>query len=95
MGVSSVTVAYLIHYDSLLQNVKDIITKCDKSLLQNASGFFISKCDSFITECGSYCNLRRFYYKMRQFLQNAAVERLYWKLSYKMLAIAFQVIYVT
>ena len=39
----------MIHYDSLLQNVTDIvtkcnsyfITKCDRSLLQNASGFFL------------------------------------------------------
>ena len=29
MGVNSVTVSYLICYDSLLQNVTDIITKCD------------------------------------------------------------------
>ena len=46
-GVNSVTVSYLIHYDSLLQNATNIITKCDsyfirkcdRSLLQNASGF--------------------------------------------------------
>ena len=48
----------MIHYDSLLQNATDIITKYDscfitnydRSLLQNASGF---------------------YYKMRQLFQNA------------------------
>ena len=46
-GVNSVTVSYLIHYDSLLQKATDIITncdsyfitKCDRSLLQNASDF--------------------------------------------------------
>ena len=48
-GVNAVTVLYLIHYDSLLQNVTGIITrcgsyfilKCDRSLLQNASGFLL------------------------------------------------------
>ena len=42
-------VSYLIHYDSLLQNAEDIstkcdsyfITKCDRSLLQHASGFLL------------------------------------------------------
>ena len=42
-----VTVSYLAHYDTLFLNVTDIITKCDsnfnkkcdKRLLQNASGF--------------------------------------------------------
>ena len=29
LGINSVTVSYLIHYDSLLQNARDIITKCD------------------------------------------------------------------
>ena len=46
---SSVTVSYLIHHDSLLQNATDIITKsdsylitkCGRSLLQNASGFLL------------------------------------------------------
>ena len=48
-GVNSVTVSYLIHYDSLLQNAADIIikcdsyfiTKCNRSLLQNTSGFLL------------------------------------------------------
>ena len=48
-GVNSVTVSYLIHYDSLLQNATNIITKCDnyfitkrdRSLLQNALGFLL------------------------------------------------------
>ena len=30
-------VSYLVHYDTLLQNVAHIITKCD--------GYFITKCD--------------------------------------------------
>ena len=48
-GINGVTVPNLIHYDSLLQHATDIITKCDsyfvtkydRSLLQNASGFLL------------------------------------------------------
>ena len=48
-GVNSVTVSDLIHYDSLLQNATNIITKCDnyfitkrdRSLLQNVLGFLL------------------------------------------------------
>ena len=44
-----VMVSYLVHCDTLLQNATDIIitcksyfiTKCDKSLSQNASGFLL------------------------------------------------------
>ena len=42
-GVNSVTVSYLIRYDSLLQNATDVITKCD----------------SFIIKCDSYYKMRR------------------------------------
>ena len=83
-GVNSVTVSYLIRYDSLLQNATDVITKCDsyfitkcdKSLLQYTSGFLlqnvtvITNCDDFITKCGSY-------YKMRRLLQIATVQTVY------------------
>ena len=49
LGVNSVMVSYLIPHDSLLQNATDIITKwdsyfitkCDRSVLQNASGFLL------------------------------------------------------
>ena len=37
LGVNSVTVSYLIHYDSLLQNATHIIAKCDS--------YFITNCD--------------------------------------------------
>ena len=37
LGVNSATIPYLINYDSLLQNATDIITKCDS--------YFITKCD--------------------------------------------------
>ena len=57
--VDSVTVSYLSRYDSLLQNVSDIITKCDS--------YFIAKCDSFITKCDSY-------YKMRRLLQIETIQ---------------------
>ena len=87
-GVSSVTVSCLIHYNRLLQNATDIITKCDsyfipkcdRSLLQIASGFFlqnatvllqnltvITYCDDFITKYDSY-------HKMRPLIQIATVQ---------------------
>ena len=88
LSVDSVTVPYLIRYDSLLQNATDIIAKydscfikkCDRSLLQNASGFLLrnatdllqnatgnTNSDNFITKCDSY-------YKMRRLLQIATVQ---------------------
>ena len=82
MGVNSVTISYLINYNSLLQNATDIITKCDsyfvtkydRSLLQNASGFLVQNAtvitnwDDFIIMCDSN-------YKMRRLLQIATVQR--------------------
>ena len=75
-----VTVSYLVHYEILLQNATEIITKCDKSLLQNALGILfqnatvllqnvtvVTKCVDFITNCNSY-------YKMRRLLQNALIH---------------------
>ena len=75
LGVNSVTVSYLIHYDRLLQNATDIITKCDS--------YFIKKCDRRLLQnvSGFYCKMRRFYYrmgqllKMRHLLQIATVYR--------------------
>ena len=73
LGINSVTVSYLIRYDSLLQNAADIITKYERSILQNESGFLlqnttvllqnatvITNSDNFIRKCDSY-------YKMRQY----------------------------
>ena len=57
LNINSVTVSYLIHYDSLLQNAIDIITKCDRmrqKFITKCIGFFITKCGSFITKCDSY-----------------------------------------
>ena len=87
-GVNSVTVSYLIHYDSSLQNATDITIKCDsyfitkhdRILLQNKSGFLLENAtvllqnvtvitnrDDFITKCDSY-------YKMWRLLQIAIVQ---------------------
>ena len=49
LGVNGVTVLYLIRYNSLLKNATDIITKrdsyfitkCDRNLQQNVSGFLL------------------------------------------------------
>ena len=66
LGVNSVTVSYLIHYDGLVQKATDIITKCDRSLFQNASGFLLqnatvfTNCDDFITKCDVYYKLRQY-----------------------------------
>ena len=69
LGFNSVMVSYLIHYDGFLQNATDItkcdsyfITKCDKSLLQNKSGF--------------YYKMQRFCCKMQQLLQITRVQLL-------------------
>ena len=66
-GVSSVTVSDLIRYDSLLQNATDVITKCDsyfvtkhdRSVLQNLSGFLLQNAIVLLQNA-----------KMRQLLQN-------------------------
>ena len=73
-GVNSVTVSYLIRYDSLLQNATDVITKCDsyfitkrdRSLLQYAPGFLLQNA-TVITKCDNY-------YKMRLLLQMTTVH---------------------
>ena len=74
LGASSVTVSYLIHYDSLLQNVTDIITKCNSYFITKCFRFFIRKCDSFIIKCDSYYKLRPFHSKMRRLLQITTVQ---------------------
>ena len=79
LEVNSVTVSYLILYDSLLQNAADIITKsdgyfiikCDRSLLQNVSSFILQNATEVY-----YKMHQVFYYKMRQLLQIATVQGL-------------------
>ena len=58
LGVNSVTVSYLIRYESLLQNATDIFTNATANLLQNMSKVY-------------YKMRQVFYYKMRQLLQIA------------------------
>ena len=79
--VNSVTVSYLIHYDSLLQNATDIttkcgsyfITKCDRRLLQNASDFLLQNARVILQNVTVIINYDDFitkcnsYYKMRRF----------------------------
>ena len=86
--VNSVTVSYLIHYGSLLQNATDIITKCDsyfitkcgRCLLQDASGFLLQNATVFlqnatvITKCLDFITKCDSFYKMRRLLQIATVQ---------------------
>ena len=81
LGVNSVTLSYLIRYDSLLQNPTDIITrcdsyfitKCDRSLLRNASGFRLQNATvllqnvSAIVNCGNFITKYDVYYKLRKY----------------------------
>ena len=70
---NSVTVSYMICFDSLLQNLTDIITKCDsyfiaksdRSLLQNASGSLLQNA-AVITNCDNFITKYNVYYKLRQ-----------------------------
>ena len=67
LGVNSITVSYLIHYDSLLQNATDIntkcdsyfITKCDRCLFQNSSGFLLQNA-TVITKSVVYYKMVRY-----------------------------------
>ena len=81
LGVTSVTVSYLIHHGSLLQNATDgitkcgsyFITKCDRSLLQNASGFLL-QISTIITNCNNFITKSNRYYKTRRLLEIATVH---------------------
>ena len=67
-GVNSITVSYLIRYDSLLQNATDVIRKCNsyfitkwtRSLLQNMTGFLLQNVIvllqnvTVITKCNNF-----------------------------------------
>ena len=73
LGVNSATVSYLIRYDSLLQNLLDVITKCDRNLLQNASGFLLQNA-TVIANCGDFIAKCDRYYKMQRLLQITTVH---------------------
>ena len=62
------TASYFVCYDTLLQNVTDIIRKCDDS-------YFITKCDKSLMQNVSffYYKMRQFYYKTRQLLQRKTI----------------------
>ena len=91
LGATSVTVLYLAHYDSLLQNATDVITKCDscfitkcdRSLLQNASGFLLQNTTvllqnaTVITNCNDFITKCDSYYKLRRLLQIAIIQSPY------------------
>ena len=78
----------MIHYDSLLQNATVIIIKCDsyfirkcnRSLLQNPSGFLLQNATvllqntTVITKYDDFTTKRDSYYKMRRLLQIATVQ---------------------
>ena len=82
LGVNSVAVSYLIHYDCLLPNATDFIKtcesyfikKCDRNLLQNTSDFLLQN-TAVLLQNVSYYKLRRFYYKMRRLLQISTVQQ--------------------
>ena len=61
-------VSYLIHYERLLQNVADIITKCD-SFITKCDSYFITKCDRSLLQNASVFLLQN----ATVLLQNATV----------------------
>ena len=73
LGVNSVTVSYLIHYDSLLQNSTEVYCKMRQDFYYKMRQFFlqnatiITNYNNFITKCDSY-------YKVRRLLQIATVH---------------------
>ena len=73
LGVNSVTVSYLIHYDSLLQNSTEVYWKMRQDFYYKMRQFFlqnatiITNYNNFITKCDSY-------YKVRRLLQIATVH---------------------
>ena len=70
LGINSVTVSYLIRYDSLLQNAADIITNWGTILLD-----IITNATEVYYKIGQvlYYKMRQFYYKMQQLLQVATI----------------------
>ena len=48
-----VVVSYLVHYNTLLQNTTDIITKCDSVFLKTRQFYMRLQNATFITKCVS------------------------------------------
>ena len=64
LGVNSgFSIIFLELWNFITTYDRCFITKCNKGLLENVSGFLLQKCDSFITKYDSH-------YKMRSLLQN-------------------------
>ena len=86
LGVNSVTVSYLIHYNSLLKKCDRyyykmrqlFYHKMQQKFIPKCLRFFITKCNNSITKCNSNYRLWRFYYKMRCLLQIAMVNIYSW-----------------
>ena len=71
LGVNRVTVSYLIHYDSLLQNATaTLLQKCDRSLLQKVSGFLLQNTTVFLQNVAvvTNCNITGRITKLGAFL---------------------------
>ena len=56
-------------YDTLLQNVTDVITKCDRTLSQNTSGFLTkkNKKNTILLQNATFVAKCDLYYKFRQY----------------------------
>ena len=67
-GVNSVTVSCLIHYDSLLQNATDIITKCDRYYYKIWQQFYYGMRQMLLQNVTTILlrNAAEIYYKFRQ-----------------------------
>ena len=86
LGVNSVTVSYLIHYNSLLKKCDRyyykmrqlFYHKMQQKFIPKCLRFFITKCNNSVTKCDSNYRLWRFYYKMRCLLQIAMVNIYSW-----------------
>ena len=50
---TALMVLYLVHYDTLLQNAAVTTIKSDSYFITKCFRLFITKCDSFITQCDS------------------------------------------
>ena len=74
-------VSYLVHYKTVLHNATDIITKCDsyfitkcgKTLSQNASGFSLQNATVLLQNAAVITNVS-ILLQVRQVLQNALVQ---------------------
>ena len=103
LGVNSVTVSHLIHYDSLLQNATAILLQNVTQVYCKMCQVFITKCDSFITKrtviikCDDFitkwtvitkCDV---YYKLRQYKQTLVFIINFYHLNFVLLVLFFSV----